>query len=40
MVVMEELASISTDVSRKVGVKREGVERAVCKGAPETLIGV
>jgi hypothetical protein len=39
LVVMEELASISTDVSRNVGVERERVERAACKGAPEMLIG-
>ena len=39
LVVMEELASISTDVSRKIGVKRERVERAACKGAPDAFIG-
>jgi hypothetical protein len=39
LVVKEKLASISTDVSRTVGVKRERVERAACKGAPKTLIG-
>jgi hypothetical protein len=39
LVVMEELAGISMDVSRNVGVEWERVERAACKGAPNTFIG-
>jgi hypothetical protein len=36
---MEELAGISTDISRNVGVERDRVERAAGKGAPDTFIG-
>jgi hypothetical protein len=39
LVVMEELAGISTDVSRNGGIEWERVERAACKGAPDAFIG-